>query len=58
MSDSSKQEIAMLQLEEWLNDSSASNNASLRFIAAVLYVMDNNIKSAIKLMQASTNLEQ
>lgn len=58
MSDPSNKEIAMLQMEEWLRDYAALSNQSVRFIAAVLYMMDDNIKEAIKLMQAATNMEQ
>jgi 2-iminoacetate synthase ThiH len=48
----------MLQLQEWLEDPTASNNATLKFIAAILYMHDNNLKEAIKLITPPANMEQ
>ena len=58
MSDPSNKEIAILQMQEWLGDSAASSNATLRFIAAILYIIDENLKDAIKLLVPSLNMEQ
>jgi coatomer subunit epsilon len=58
MKDPSDREIAMLQLQEWLEDPTASNNATLKFIAAILYMHDNNLKEAIKLITPPANMEQ
>ena len=58
MSDPSNKEIAILQMQEWLGDSAASSNATLRFIAAILYMFDDNLKDAIKLLVPSLNMEQ
>lgn len=56
MSDPSNKEIAMLQLQEWLSYST-STNPSFLFIAAVMNMIDDNIKGAIKLLQQPTSME-
>lgn len=58
MSDPSNKEIAILQMQEWLGNAAASSNATLRFIAAILYMFDDNLKDAIKLLVPSLNMEQ
>jgi hypothetical protein len=58
MSDPSNKEIAMLQLQEWLSDPSAASNPSVRLIATILYMLDNNVKEALKLLNVATTMEQ
>jgi coatomer protein complex subunit epsilon len=58
MSDPSSKEIALLQLQEWLSDPAAASNTSLQLIAAILYILDDNVKEAIKLMHHGVNMEQ
>ena len=47
-----------MQLLEWLSDPSANANSTLRFVAAILYMFDDNLKDAIKIMGPPTNMEQ
>ena len=56
MSDPSNKEIAMLQLQEWLSYSNSANPSFL-FIAAVMNMIDDNIKGAIKLLQQPASME-
>lgn len=58
LSSPSNKDIAMMQLLEWLGDSSANANSTLRFVAAILYMFDDNLKEAIKIMGPPTNMEQ
>jgi coatomer protein complex subunit epsilon len=58
MSDPSSKEIAILQLQEWLGDAAAASNTSLSLIAAVLYILDDNLNEAIRLMHQGINMEQ
>lgn len=54
----STKEIAILQVKEWLNDSTASNSKTLRIIAAILYMHDDNCKEAVKAISSTSNFEQ
>jgi coatomer protein complex subunit epsilon len=57
-SDPSSKEIAMLQLQEWLQDPVASANTTLQLVAAILYIHDDNMKEAIKCVRNGANMEQ
>lgn len=48
----------MMQLLEWLSDPSANANSTLRYVGAILYMFDDNLKDAIKIMGPPTNMEQ
>ena len=58
LNDPSTKEIAMLQMKEWLSDSSAANSKTLRIIAATLYMYDDNCKEAMKTIGTLANFEQ
>ncbi len=58
MSDSSRKDIAMSQISEWLNDGIVSANTTLQLVAAILYMHDDNLKEAVKLVHRGVNLEQ
>jgi coatomer protein complex subunit epsilon len=53
----SSRETVKFQMEEWLGDSSVSNNTSLRLIAAMMYMHDDNWKEAMKNVCQEKNLE-
>jgi coatomer protein complex subunit epsilon len=48
MREPSSRDTAKFQMEEWLGDSTVSNNTSLRMIAAMMYMHDDNWKEAMK----------
>ena len=57
LSDNSQKDAALAQVQEWLADMSVSSN-SLKLIAAVLYMHDDNMKDALKAIKNPTDLEQ
>lgn len=58
MSDSSRKDIAMAQIQEWLNDAALCGNTTLQLVAAIFYMHDDNLKEAVKLVHRGVNLEQ
>ena len=48
----------MLQIEEWLSGSQTTINPTLRLIAAILHVHNDNIKEAIQHIRFESNMEQ
>lgn len=58
LSEPTAREVAKLQLEEWLKDPAASTNATVRLIAAILNMHDDNCKEAIKHVRFERSLEQ
>ena len=58
MDNPSTKETAIFQVKEWLNDSTASNSKTLRIIAAILFMHDDNCKEAVKAISSTSNMEQ
>lgn len=58
LDDPSIGEIIVEQLNEWLSDSSASSNRTLQTIAASLYILNDNINEAFRILGNGSNLEQ
>ena len=58
LSEPSSREVAKLQIEEWLADPAATNNSTVRLVAAILYMHDDNSKEAIKNVRHERTLEQ
>ena len=58
MSDASRKDVAMSQMQEWLNDNTASCNTTVQLVAAILYMHDDNLKEAVKLVHRGVNMEQ
>ena len=58
MKDPSTKETALLQMQEWLSDPNAANSTTLQLVAATLYIHDDNIKEAIKILHHGVNMEQ
>ena len=58
MADASRKEISMLQMQEWLNDNTASCNTTVQLVAAILYMHDDNLKEAVKIVHRGVNMEQ
>jgi coatomer protein complex subunit epsilon len=48
----------LLQIQEWLSESSAANNTTLQLVAATLYIHDDNVKDAVKILRHGLNMEQ
>ena len=48
----------MTQIQEWLADGVASANTTLQLVAAILFMHDDNLKEAVKLVHRGVNLEQ
>lgn len=57
LEDPSSKEIAVLQIREWLNDQSATNNRTLQIIAATLFTYVD-VKEALRVLKKGTNMEQ
>lgn len=57
LSDPTRKEAALLQIQEWLADLSISSN-SLKMIAAILYMHDDNMKEALKAIRNPLDMEQ
>ena len=47
----------ILQIQEWLSDSSAANNGTVQLIAAILYMYDGNVKEALKVVGTKASVE-
>mmetsp|Transcript_36745 Transcript_36745/g.37398 ORF Transcript_36745/g.37398 Transcript_36745/m.37398 type:complete len:238 (+) Transcript_36745:3-716(+) len=58
MADPSTKELALMQMQEWMTDPVASNTATLQLISAILYMHDDNIKDAIKVIRHGVSMEQ
>lgn len=58
LKDPSTKETALLQIQEWLTDANAANSTTLQLVAATLFLHDDNIKEAIKLLRHALNMEQ
>lgn len=58
MNDASSKEIAMLQMREWLSDPVASGNKTVQIIAANLFICEDNLKEAFKVIKNGSNMEQ
>lgn len=50
--------MVLLQIQEWLTDANAANNTTLQLVAATLYLHDDNIKEAIRILHHGLNMEQ
>ena len=48
----------MTQIQEWLADGVLSGNTTLQLVAAILFMHDDNLKEAVKLVHRGVNLEQ
>jgi hypothetical protein len=46
------------QLKEWLNDPLQEQNKTLQLIAATIYVNEDNLKEAYRILKDGSNLEQ
>lgn len=57
LSDPSKKDAALAQVQEWLGDVSISSN-SLKLVAAILYMHEDNMKDALKSIKSPMDLEQ
>jgi hypothetical protein len=58
LSDPSSKEAAKFQMEEWLSDQTVFLNPTLRIIAAILHMYDDNCREAIKNVRFEKNMEQ
>lgn len=58
LKDPSTKETALLQISEWLSDANAANSTTLQLVAATMYVHDDNVKDAIKILRHGLNMEQ
>jgi hypothetical protein len=54
----SNKEIALLQMREWLSDPVAAGNKTVQIIAATLFIQEDNVKEAFKVIKNGTNMEQ
>lgn len=54
----SNKEISVLQMKEWLSDPVASGNKTLQIIAATIFLYEDNVKEAFKVIKNGSNLEQ
>jgi len=54
----SNNEIVMFQLKEWLSSPVASGNKTVQMIAATLFMYEDNMKEAFKVIKNGSNLEQ
>jgi coatomer protein complex subunit epsilon len=57
LSDPSSHEIAKLQVQEWLS-SASQNNSTLRLVAAIIYLHEDNYKEALRSLRFERSLEQ
>ena len=58
LEDPSSKETAISQIKEWLADPIASGNKTFQIIAATLFVYDDNIKEAFKIIRNGSSIEQ
>jgi len=58
LSDPSKKDAALAQVQEWLGDLSISPNSTLKLITAMLHIHDDNLKEALKVIRNPTDMEQ
>ena len=58
LSDPSNREIASLQMKEWLSDPVASQNKTLQTMAATMFVHEDNVKEAFRVLKNGSNIEQ
>lgn len=54
----SNREIIQLQLTEWLNDATASQNKTLQLVAATVFASEDNVKESFRILREGVNLEQ
>ena len=45
-------------MKEWLSDPVASGNKTLQIIAATIFLYEDNVKEAFKVIKNGSNLEQ
>lgn len=57
LEDPSSKETAISQIKEWLADPIASGNKTFQIIAATLFVYDDNIKEAFKIIRNGSSIE-
>jgi len=57
LADPSRKESALVQVQEWMSDASVSSN-SLKLVAAMLYMYDDNLKDALKAIRNPSDMEQ
>ena len=48
-------EVAQMQIQEWISE---SDNQTLSIVAAILYMMDDNVKEAVKSLRNARSMEQ
>ena len=58
MANPSSKEVAILQMQEWMSDSSAGSNTTLQLVSAALHMYDDNVKEAIKAVRHGSTIEQ
>ena len=58
LSDSTRKDAAMTQMQEWVGEASFSGSNSLKVVAAILYMCDDNLKDALKAIRNPADLEQ
>mmetsp|Transcript_4254 Transcript_4254/g.5848 ORF Transcript_4254/g.5848 Transcript_4254/m.5848 type:complete len:298 (+) Transcript_4254:21-914(+) len=54
----SNNEIVMLQMKEWLSNPVASGNKTVQIIAATLFMYEDNMKEAFKVIKSGSSMEQ
>ena len=50
-------EMVLMTLNEWLADAQAANNTTLQLIAAIVYLYEDNVADAIKVVHHGTTME-
>jgi coatomer protein complex subunit epsilon len=58
LSDPSKKDAALAQVQEWLGDFSTTPSSTLKLITAMLHMHDDNLKEALKVIRNPTDMEQ
>lgn len=55
MSNPTSLEVAQMQIQEWISE---SDNQTLSIVSAILYMMDDNVKEAVKVLRNARSMEQ